>query len=484
MHSSSAHLKTEPSPAPPGGCREVLRMAWPLIISTGSFTIMMFCDRMFLAWHSPISIQAALPAGLTAFTLICGFMAMAAYATTFVAQYHGADNPRGCSQATAQGIFLSLLSWPALILLIPPGIWMLRMSGHAPGVLAAEIPYFTILMIGGVTSPLGAAASSFFTGRGLTRITMLANVTGNLCNIFLDYVLIFGAWGFPALGMNGAAWATVISGFISPAILLVLFFSGPINRCFSTRLMFRFNKRLFWRMIRFGFPSGIHLSLDIASFSIFVLLTGRMGPLSLAASNIALSINLLAFLPLVGIGIAASTLVGQYQGRQRSDLAEKSGWSALKLGMLYMLLAGSTFVLFPEAYYRLFAAGGHEALRLADLLPVGRILLVIMAAWGLLDAGNMIIGSALKGAGDTRFVMYYSVAMAWCLLVPGQFLLVVYFQRGIILSWLWTALYIMALAAGYLWRFKAGRWRSIDLLDRQTPLEPARPAAEALIITD
>ncbi len=467
-----------------GGCREVLSIAWPLIVSTGSFTVMLFCDRMFLAWHSSVAIQAALPAGIMSFTLICGFMALAAYASTFVAQYYGAGDLQGCARSTAQGLYIALLSWPVILVLILPGRWLLGISGHSPEVLAAELPYFTILMFGGLTAPLSAAASSFFTGRGKTTVTMTANIIGNLCNIFLDYVLIFGKLGFPELGMPGAAWATVVSGFVGPCILTVLLLSGPVNAEYNTRRSLGFDRALFWRIIRFGAPSGVHLALDIASFSVFVLLTGRMGAQALSASNIALSINLIAFLPLVGLGIAASILVGQYQGRGESHLAERTGWSALKLGLLYMAAAGFTFLVFPDIYYSFFVTSAEAGMELQDLLPLGRRLLVIMTVWGFMDAGNMIIGSALKGAGDTRFVMYYSVAVAWFVLVAGQLALVLVAGCGIIASWIWTAVYISVLAAGFLWRFRSGRWKSIRVIDPVPPLEPARPSAEAFVIGD
>ncbi len=475
---------TDTKPLKPGGCREVLRIAWPLIISTGSFTVMMFCDRMFLAWHSLVSIQAALPAGIMAFTLICGFMSLAAYASVFVAQHYGAGDKEGCARSTAQGVFIALLSWPILLLLIVPGKWLIGISGHSPEVLAAELPYFTILMYGGVTAPLSAAISSFFTGRGRTKTTMVANVAGNICNIVLDYGLIFGKWGLPAMGMNGAAWATVISGFVSPAILACIYFSRKVNAEFHTRACFRYDHRLFLRMLRFGLPSGVHLALDIASFSVFVLLTGRMGELSLTASNIALSVNLVAFLPLVGLGIAASILVGQYQGRKQSLYAARAGWSALKIGLVYMTVIGTTFILFPAFYYDLFARQGSGALPTTEVLALGRTLLIIMTIWGFMDAGNMIIGSALKGAGDTRFVMWYSVIMAWLMLVAGQIVLVIYLGYGIVVAWIWTALYIAVLAVGYVWRFASGCWKSITVLEQQPQLEPARPAAEAMIVPD
>ncbi|NCC53200.1 MAG: MATE family efflux transporter [Spartobacteria bacterium] len=449
--------------------REVLRVAWPLIVSTGSFTVMMFCDRMFLSWYSAVAIQAALPAGILTFTLTCGFMALASYSCTFVAQYFGAGDYEGCSRSAAQGILFSLLSWPVMLALIPFGIWMLKVSGHAPEVFEAEKQYLTILMLGSVCTPLGASVSGFFAGRGKTRMPMVANVIGNAVNIVLDYAMIFGKWGFPEMGIRGAAWATVISGVISPAIMLFFYFSTRSDVTFRTRALFRYDGALFRRLLKFGLPSGVHLALDIASFTIFVLLTGRMGADAMAASNIALSINTLAFMPMIGIGIAASILVGQYQGARQPDNAERISWAAFRLATFYMIAIGLTFILFPRFYFSMFADRGANTVSLAAVLPVGRRLLVFAALWGLADAGNLVIGNALKGAGDTRFVMYYSVTLAWCMLAVGAYVIVEVLHMGITVVWFWAALYITCMAVGYILRFRSGRWKTIDVLGRKVP---------------
>lgn len=477
-------MKLKDSTLTPGGYRETLKVAWPLVVSMGSFTVMQFVDRLFLAWHSAVSIQAALPAGILSFTLISGFMALAGYANTFVAQFHGAGDRAGCSRATAQGTILALASWPLMLALIPAGLWLLRVSGHAPAVLEEERAYFTILMLGGVTAPLGAALGGFFSGRGDTFTTMVTNVIGNLLNIALDYAMIFGHWGFPAMGIAGAAWATVISGFASPALLALLYFSRRFNEGFRTRAEFRWDSPLMRRMIRFGLPAALHLVLDVGAFTLFVLLTGRLGDIALAASNIALSINSIAFMPLIGISIAASILVGQYQGRRESAIAEKAGWTSLKIGWIYMGAIALTFVFFPGAYFRLFTSRGGAELPLAELLPVGRWLLLMMAAWGMLDAVNLVISGALKGAGDTRFVMIYSVVMAWGFWMLGEFVIIFVLDGGIVPAWAWMTVFVFVVAIGFLWRFRSGRWKTIELIERQTPIQPTRPGAEALIAGD
>ncbi|HMP71871.1 MAG TPA: MATE family efflux transporter [Kiritimatiellia bacterium] len=466
----------------PGGIPEVLRIAWPLVVSMGSFTVMQFVDRMFLAWHSPISIQAALPAGILSFTLICGFMALSGYANTFVAQYHGAGDLAGCSKATAQGMWLGVLAWPILIALIPAGRWILSISGHAPEVLVEELEYFTILMVGSVVVPVGAAISSFFTGRGDTLTNMYAVIAGNVVNIGLDYVLIFGHFGFPAMGIRGAAYATIVGGMVPPILLFALFLGPQMNRIYRTRLHLGLDLALMKRMIRFGVPAGFHLALDIGSFSIFVLLTGRMGELALAASNIALSINTLAFLPLIGISIAATTLVGQYQGRGDADTAERAGWSSFKVGVGYVTAAGVLFVVFPSQMYSWFLSRDGSGFQLEELVGIGRWLLLMMAIWGALDVGNLVLAGALKGAGDTRFVMIYSVVAAWGIMVPGSLMIAVWLDLGILWIWGWVMVYIMLLAIGFIWRFKVGRWKEIKVIEAPAVL-PAIPTtgAEALM---
>lgn len=477
-------ISERPTNDVPGGYREVLRLAYPLIISTASFSLMQFMDRVFLARYSPVSIQAALPAGLLSFTLCSGFMALAGYANTFVAQYFGTGNAQGCSRATAQGVWAALFSWPLILALIPVGTLLLRIAGHAPEVLAEEVDYLTILMWGGGLIPLGAAIGSFFTGRGDTLTNMYAQLAGNIVNIVLDWAMIFGRWGFPEMGIRGAAIATVIASFVSAAILFIQYLRPRVNERYASRALWRLDRPLFSRLLRFGIPSAIHLVLDVSSFSMFVLMTGHLGAVALSVSNIALSINALAFMPLVGISIAASTLVGQYQGRKRSDLAEKSGWTALKIGLIYTSFTGLTYLTLPHYYFMLFSGNSVEAVSLEEMLSIGRWLLILMAAWGLLDTVNLVLSGALKGAGDTRFVMLYSTCMSWVLFVPGEWFLIYYRKGGILEAWGFLAFTIMLVSAGFYLRFKSGRWKSIELLEHHSPVPPSSIGQEGRVFPE
>ena len=449
------------------------RIAAPLILSMASYTVMQFCDRVFLSRYSSVTIQAALPAGILAHTLICFFQALAGYAGTFTAHYHGAKEPDQCARSAMQGIWLALASWPLILLMIPLGIWLLVLGGHPPDVLAAEKTYFLILMAGGLMVPLNSAAGAYFMGIGRTTVNMVANVLGCSLNIALNYAMIFGRWGFPEMGIAGAAYATLISGFATCLIQLGLFWREPVVRRIGAARALRPDWAMLSRIIRFGTPSGLQLLMDVGSFTVFIMLTGRMGELALAASNIAFSINNLAFAPLLGFGLAASTVVGQHQGARNPEAAQRAGYTALKMGILYMCAIGATFVLLPGPYFDLFRSE-DAGFSTRELLGTGRVMLLLMTAWGLLDTVSIILGGALKGAGDTRFVMMYMVLGSWLVLVPGSWL-ILRLGGGILALWVWLAVYVCVLAVGFWWRWRQGRWKAIRVIEAREGLNYIPP---------
>lgn len=454
------------------------RIAAPLILSMASYTIMQFCDRVFLSRYSSVTIQAALPAGILAHTLVCFFQALAGYAGTFTAHYHGAKAAAQGARAAAQGIWLALLSWPLILLLLPLGMWLITISGHAAPVIEAEKTYFFILMAGGVMVPLNAAAGGYFMGIGRTTVNMTANIFGCSLNVLLNYVTIFGHFGCPEMGIAGAAWATLISGFVTYMIQLALFLREPTVRECGFRKVLALDYKLIWRIIRFGTPSGLQLLLDIGAFAFFIMLTGRLGELALAASNIAFSINNLAFAPLLGFGFAASTVVGQHQGAGNAVAAKRAGYTGLKMGLVYMCFIGSTFVLFPRQYFELFCSA-DATFSARELLGLGRVMLILMAVWGVLDTVSIILSGALKGAGDTRFVMLYMLLGGWVVWMPGTVALLK-LGYGIIALWAWLTVYVWILALGFLWRWQRGQWQGIKLITVREGLRYLPPDTDAV----
>lgn len=447
----------------PDSYREIIAVSFPIIAAMAGRTIMMFCDRLFLAQHSQLELQASLPAGILSFTLLCIFYGTVSYSGTFIAQYFGAKDKEGCSRSLAQGLFLTMMSAPVLAALAVPGSLLFNLSGHASEIVELEKIYFRILMFSAAGPVFTAAASSFWNGRGKTVPTMLAVITGAVINIFLDYILIFGKLGFPEMGIEGAAIATAISSFIPGTILTIAAFTGKTAVEYRTRENFRFSKKLTARILRFGFPAGLQIFMDVASFTIFLFIAGRLGAIDFTANNIAFSVNNLTFNPLLGFGFATTIIVGRCIGMGRNDMAVKVVRRTLLLALCYFVPLGATFVLFPGFYTKLFFSP-DSVCTVEELISTAGKLLAIIAAWGVFDAVNLIYSGALRGAGDTKFVVWVSGLLAWLFWIPGVIYLYTVQNAGIVTLWLFTSLYIAIFAMVFFFRFRTGKWKHIDLL--------------------
>lgn len=450
-----------------GGYAEVLRIAVPLILSTASLTLMLFVDRLFLSWHGQSSVAASTPGGITWFTICSFFLGTAGYVNTIVAQHHGAGDKPACARAVWQGIIFSIVSAPFLLASVPLGYWVLEWAGHGPELTALEKSYFTMLMFGGVGLPLNAALSSFFSGRGQTRIVMWGNFIGNGANIALDYILIFGKLGFPEMGIKGAGMASAITMFFPAIFWACLFLSRQYKEEYQTRKELKWDPRLFYMLLRYGLPSGVRFSLDIASFTVFSLLIGRFGEIELAATNIVLSIEILAFLPMQGTAVATATLVGNYIGRGQLGYAEKSVYSALKLATAYSLFFATTFIVVPEAYLYLFQAGssGND---MTAVVTLAIALLRIVAFYIMFDNMFIVLSGALTGAGDTRFSMWMQIGISWLIFVPSIYIIIECAQLGFVVAWYCLLVYAVLLAGIFYLRFRTGRWKRIRMMESST----------------
>lgn len=459
---------TDQHPAPtwiPGGFREFFSIAYPLVISNGSVTLMTFVDRLFLSWYSPLDIAASLPAGILGYTLIAFFLGVSEYTNTFVAQFYGAKRLSDVARATWQGLWLAIGSGIFSLFLLPVGNWILSVGGHAPEVVIREKTYFFYLMFALIFQVINAALSSFYSGRGRTKVIMAVSIVINIVNCVLDYALIFGVWGFPEWGIKGAAVATFLSTAFGTVLYLCLFLSPENNRLYQTRSTFTLDSDLIKRILRYGAPSGMEFLLSISSFTVFIFLIGRLGTIELAASNIVLAINMLAFLPMLGASVATATLVGQYIGRQDYATAEKSAYTAFYSVQFYMLAFALIYFFFPETLIRLFHSTETAVeIPFENIVSYGTTILMLVAIYQIFDAMIITFMGALRGAGDTTFAMWASVVCAWFLFVPGTWILLNWMGRGVIGAWMWATFYIAVAGLVYLFRFRSGYWKSIRLI--------------------
>lgn len=447
----------------PCGVREVLAIALPLVISTMSWTVMNFIDRMYLLWYSTEAMAAALPAGMLHYTLICFPLGLASYATTFVAQYYGAGRFERIGSAVWQGIWIGLLSTPLFLLAIPLAPALFRLGGHNASLMQQEIIYFQVLAYGAGAGVIAGAQATFFTGRGQTWIVMFVDSFGALVNIVLDYGWIFGHWGLPAAGIEGAAWATVV-GQWSRVVLYFILLELPKHR---HRYYGAGGRRPDWlllrRLLRFGGPNGVQFFVDVAAFSLFLLVMGQLGQEAMAATTLAFNINSIAFVPMLGLGMAVTTIVGQQLGRERPELAARATWTALWMALVYTGVMGLLYVLIPDLLMMGHAAGTTPE-KFAALRSTTVVLLRFVAAYCLFDALGIVFVGALKGAGDTRFILATTLLSSPC---PLTLCWLGISRWGLGLFWCWLVLtaWICTLGILYSGRFLQGRWRTMRVIE-------------------
>ncbi len=456
----------------PGGYRAVLKVAFPLILSTGMHTIQMFIDSIFLMHSSQDEMAASSLAGLTSFASSCLFFGIIGYISTFVAQYTGAKRPRQVGPSIWQGFYLATASWLLLLCLIPLAPEIFNWAGHNANIRQHEITYFRIMTFGTLPILTAVAASSFFNGRSKTWTVMAVHVGGNLINITLDYALIFGNWGFPEWGIKGAAWATVIANTCCCLVFLGLFLLPRRFRSeFNSLSGWRLNLNLMKRLIRFGGPNGLHFMLDIMAFNFFMTFVGRISPEVMTACSIGMRINMLAFMPMIGFGMAVSILVGQALGDNNPTLAKKVTWSATEMSFVYMTIISLGYWFTPDLFLIPFK-GSQD---LTAIRPIVVNLMAFIAVYCLFDVGNITFSATLRGAGDTRFVMYLGVTLAWVTMVLPTWLAVTYGWgpgNGLYLSWTAITFYVCLLAVVFLLRFLKGKWTTMRVIEPEIAPPP------------
>ncbi len=444
--------------------RRLFKIALPLVFNQGSVILMMFVDRMFLSWYGTDEISAVWPATFLYMACSTIFYGVTAFINIYVAQYHGAGNNKMCAATVWQGAYLAIAAYLLLLCVIPLGRHSFGWFGHRPEIAAMERTYYTVLMCAALMPMMNNNFASFFTGRGHTHITMASNVAGNALNIFLDWVLIFGHLGAPRLGILGAAVATAISSALPPLIMFILFLSRRNNAEYDTRGQRKVRPRLIKKLLRLGLPSSTHDLTYYLAAALFFMLMGKALPESLAANNIAWSINELLTLYIHGLTLANTTLLAQCIGAGRQEEGERLTYLVLKVLLTLAAVIGVAYVFFGAEIYTLFRprVAGGDNVPFALVRAKGHSILLLLIVYNLCYAFVYTFRQALRGAGDTRYFLKVSLLVDVCFYIPGMLLVVHFFGTSYVALWCWFLVYLAVLGATHLTRFRHGHWKHID----------------------
>jgi MATE family multidrug resistance protein len=448
-----------------GGGREVLRVAMPLVVSSLSWTVMTFCDRMMIAWQSPTAMAAAFAASAPWFAMLCLPLGICSYANTFVAQYDGARQQERIGPVVWQAVWIAIGFIPFVLVAVPLSPHFFALAGHEVKFYTFEVQYFQILCAGAPAMLIAQSSAAFYSGRGQTWVVMIVDAAFAALNLALDYCWIFGYCGFPEWGLAGAAWATVVSLWIKSAIYVVL----PLQRChreqFGTLRGMRIDWELIRRVLHYGGPSGLQMLLDVTGFTVFILLVARLGEVEAEATSMAFSVSTLAFMPIYGLHIAVSVLVGERLGENRDDLAARATFTTLQISWLYMIAISAAYALLPGLFLTGFFPRGAMTVDGAATYGMAVMLLRFVAAYNVLDATQMVFVGAIKGAGDTGFVFRVSLLLA-SILAGGSYLAVEIVRLDVYGCWMLITLWVWIAAAIYAARFRQGHWRRMRVIEQ------------------
>lgn len=440
--------------------RELLRLSLPMVVSQGSFAVMIFTDRWFLSHIDATHIAASMGGGVAAFFCMSLFLGVISYGNAMAAQYYGAGDLAKCPRVVTQGVLMALACIPPLLLAALFGGRAFAYLGHDPAQVPLEQIYFQILMAGSLFTLLKACLASYFAGIGRTRVVMVANVLAVCLNIPLSWLLIFGNFGLPELGIAGAALGTVISTVFGLCLFLGFYLSRGHRLQFKVARSFHYDRGIMRRYLRLGIPSGVESFLNMASFNLFLLLFQAYGVVQGAAMAIVFNWDMLSFIPMIGLSIGVMTLIGRFVGKGDMGRANQVISSGFILALGYGGILAIVFLIFRYELVEVFRTPGPEFEAIRELAGS---MMVALCVYMLADATIQITGGTLRGAGDTRWVMVTSITLHWLMLAVQYYVIVVLKLDPLVSWWVFTAM-LICLAAAYLMRLLGGRWRSPERL--------------------
>ena len=443
----------------------LIKLALPLMMSAGFVSLTLFTDRTLLYWQSESAASAAMGAGALYWTIGCLPMGLLGYLSTFVSQYRGSGQPHRVGVAYQHASAIAWMIVPIYLLLILIAPWFFTSAGHATELVDLETKYLRVLLIGGISVLFYTVQSGLLTGQGRTAIVLAIDAVATVINLVLCIVLIFG-WGpIPAMGVIGAASATAISFWIKLPVMLWIIRNDRRNRDeFSVGLPKPWERDMFRRLVVFGTPAGLQMLAEAGCFSLIMLQVGGLGQLPMAATTLALGLNVLAFVPMIGLGIGVGVLVGQHVTEGRLDLARRTVWCALAMSIFYTSFFAIALGLFPVNMAALYA-WGTPVERYALMEPILVPLLQVIAIYCVLDGIQIVFVGAIKGAGDTWFVLFGTFFVSGGSVVVGLIIQAI-IGASLMLWWYVIAGWVAAMALAFWLRYVQGSWETKRVIEQ------------------
>lgn len=435
----------------------IMTLALPAMIENILQVLIGTVDTYFVG---KIGTEAIAGVGITNLIMniyIAFFLALGVGATAIVSRNIGANNFENANNAVKQSIIMALgigTIFGIINFIFSENI--LLFLGVEERVIEYALPYFLSVAVPAVFLCLMMVLSSSLRGAGDTKTPMKVAIVSNIINIVLDYILIFGIFEFNGLGILGAGIATTISRIVGVILLLRKINGNKTIIHVNIFDKWHIDKEILKSITKIGLPAGIEKLIMRFGQLVYGGLIIKIGTEAYAAHNIAGTIETFSYLPGMGFGVAAATLVGQSLGAKKTDEAQKYGLISYFLATGFMVVVGAIFYIFAPFLAGLFS----EDLEVIDL--VVKVLRIIALVQPFLCI-TLVITSALQGAGDTKFPMYSTFIGIWGVRVLGVYLLGIKLNWGLVGVWLAISIDIIVRGIILMIRFMNAKWKEIKI---------------------
>lgn len=441
--------------------RTLLALALPMVLARATQAVITFADALQTKHLGAGALAATATGGLNLLGFVILPMGTVFIVQSFVSQLAGRGERDEAPRYAWYGLAIAAIAAVIAAGAIPAIDPLLGLTGYSPGVQAEMGNYIEIriLSVGAIVGV--EALGNWYGGLGNTWMQMIAGIITMVIAVACNWLLIDGHLGAPALGVAGAAWASVIASWAGFVFLAIAFWRrwGGAPRS-PPKLML--TRHELWRVVRFGLPNGLNWFLEFAAFQLFVNgVLASLGDETVAALNVVLAVNSIAFMPAFGLASAGAILAGQAIGRGERDAVWPQVKVTLAVTASWMGLIGGLYLIAPGWVLTQFEEPGKSG----DLVAIGTGMLAISAAWQVFDATCMTLAETLRAAGDTAWTAAARLILAWIVFVPAAFLIVTRYGGGPIGAMLCLVGYLALLAVALALRFKSGAWRRIELIE-------------------
>jgi putative MATE family efflux protein len=437
--------------------RRIARLAIPVVLAQLSQTFMGLADTLMVGRLGPAAVAAVGIATLLFAVLANALKAVETGVQALIARRvgEGRDGEVGQILGSAMVVLLGGGAAACVLGLLWPRFWMSLVS-QDPVVRELGSSYLAWRCVFLLPFLLYFHVRACFDGIGWTRIGMATGIGMNLVNVGLNWVLIFGKLGAPAMGVKGAAVASGIASLLASLAIGAVALQRPIRRRFRlfARDIVRWDQVC--SLLRVGWPPMLQAAGLLAGLVAFYVILGRLGTVSVAAGNIVMRIASVSIMPVIGIGVAVQTVVGQSLGARDERQAVRAGWSGVVLAATFMSFVGLVFLLWPEFLLGAFVTD-------PAVIAAGRPILHLTALVQVIASVGLVLGAAQRGAGATRTVMLVDLGTAAAILLPGGWIGAILLGRGLVGAWYAFLVWFLVHASLMAWHFHRGAWLRVRI---------------------